>query len=83
MARNRYKDALAINEGASNPMGIVNSLRDHIKTMQEGEDFHGTMQIREDPALRLIAHQLAHLFAANMDLTEYMRVVDACKKGAE
>lgn len=74
MARNRYKDALGIDAGACNPIAVTNSLKEHLAAFQKADDYTGFDQMRADPALRLIVHQLAHLFGSNMSLTEYMRI---------
>lgn len=52
----RFKDALFIQQGACNPSGIAHSL---VNACKECLD-EGVSQ-REDPAVRLIVHQLAFL----------------------
>ena len=56
----RNSDALAIQQGACNPSGICHAI---IKACQEirDEPNSGTDRIRNDPAVRLMVHQLAYL----------------------
>lgn len=77
----RFKDALFIQEGACNPVAVTNSL---VRAMKEIET--GTEDILQDPACRLIAHQLAHLFktsALDHELFVYSQAIEECKKEAE
>ena len=57
----RRKAARRAQAGASNPVPLVTALRDGIDAMR-AEGLSDTGQILADPSLRLIAHQLAHLF---------------------
>jgi hypothetical protein len=55
----RHKDALAIQDGSCNPVAIVNSMQAaivEIRAEQAGWD-----AIRQDPAFRLMVHQLDFL----------------------
>lgn len=76
---NRYDDALFIQMGASNPVAVAGTLREHMADMMDGGADHPTIQ--NDPALRLITHQLAHLmgFSALLDFEEYNKYVSDCK----
>lgn len=57
--RSRHDDALFAQVGACNPVALANSLAQRLKeAMDEGG---GTMAARQDPACRLITHQLAFL----------------------
>jgi hypothetical protein len=61
--RNRFKDAIAIQGGACNPRAVARSWLAHMDAMaNQGAD---TNTLCTDPALRLIAHQLAFLFNVN------------------
>ena len=74
----RFTDALAINEGAVNVQAISRAL---VRASREVvHERVGTAA--KDPAVILIVHQLAHLtgMTGGLDLTDYMRIVDACKK---
>lgn len=52
----RHRDAVLIQDGASNPLAIVNSLQRAVRAVHdEGKDSCA------DAACRLIVHQLAHL----------------------
>lgn len=75
----RHKDALLI-QSAVNPSGIALSLHEAYKEVYaEGGD---TKACKEDPACRLILHQLAYLsdMSGGYDLTEYRKYVEACEK---
>lgn len=84
MARSRHKDALAIQQGACNPIAITNTLKEHIAEFQNEPGYTGFDQMREDPALRLIVHQLAHLFrvSSTLPMGEYLELEDHCKDKA-
>ncbi len=84
-ARKRASDALAIQAGACNPLGITNSLLRHMQNLARQPDSKGTSEILEDPACRLIVHQLAFLFktdAIDDGLLTYSHLVDECKRSA-
>jgi hypothetical protein len=53
------RDARAIQHGACNPVGVLNTLLKHSTALLHEK---GTQAVCEEPALRLIAHQLAFLF---------------------
>lgn len=59
-AGTRFKDALIVQDGACNPRAIARALLRAIEevAVQLGGD---TAAVREDAAVRLIAHQLAFL----------------------
>lgn len=73
----RFTDALAIQQGACNPAGIALALHKACKEcLDEG------MSQRTDPAVRLIAHQLAFILnVAEIDesLTLYADLTHTCK----
>jgi hypothetical protein len=56
----RHRDALAINDGACNPIAIVNAMRRAVAEIQ-AEPHNDTEAICNDPALRLMTMQLAFL----------------------
>lgn len=77
----RFSDAIAIDAGACNPIAISRAL---VRAIEEIRD-QDTDAICNDPAVRLIVHQLAHLtsnFYLFSDATEYDKAVVACKSGA-
>jgi hypothetical protein len=79
----RYRDALAIQEGACNPSGIAHSIIDACREIYDAKG--GTDTIRSDPAVRLMVHQLAFLCGvAEIDdsLMLYGELVKACKVAA-
>lgn len=73
---NRFSDALSIQQGASNPMGVTNAL---LRAMKECQD------IEHDPACRLICHQLAFLLAVHKldDIGEYDKAMTYCEENAK
>lgn len=59
----RHSDALAIQQGACNPVAVTKRLHDHVQALfRDGADWQS---IRSDAALRLIVHQLAYLFSTS------------------
>jgi hypothetical protein len=81
MLRNRYHNALLIQEGACNPSGITHAL---LSAMQElHAENADTPTICNDPAVRLIAHQLAwilRLSEFDRDFGAYWRALDTCRE---
>jgi transcription elongation factor Elf1 len=76
----RFQDALAIQEGACNPAGIALSL--HYACV---ECLHDNVSQREDPAVRLITHQLSYLMnvpEVDNTLHLYSSLIDYCKEKA-
>ena len=58
----RFRDALVIiNPGACNPSGVALSIVDACREMREHESAD-TKRLCQDPAIRLMVYQLAHLF---------------------
>lgn len=80
MARNRFDNALLIQQGACNPAGIARSLVEACdECLKEG------VSQREDAAVRMITHQLAFLMnVSEMDntLSEYSRLEAICREKA-
>ena len=74
----RHADALAIvGGGACNPSGIALTLVHACRQVRdEGAD------VRTDPAVRLIATQLAFLLDANSDVDDYGTLMAACRARA-
>lgn len=56
VAPNRFADALLIQQGASNPSGVTRTLVRAINACHRE-----SILPREDPAVQLIVHQLAHI----------------------
>jgi hypothetical protein len=79
----RFRDALAIvNPGACNPSGVALSIADACGEMRAHENAD-TNHVRQDPAIRLMVYQLAHLFGvagSQYDLVHYMADEAACKE---
>ena len=74
----RHADALAlVGGGACNPSGIALTLVHACRQVrEEGGD------VRTDPAVRLIATQLAFLLNANSDVDDYGALMGACRARA-
>lgn len=79
----RHKDALAINEGAVNPLAISRSLNEAFREV--AAETQSTKAQYDDAACRLILHQLAHLLGmtGGYDLTDYRRYVEECERKAK
>ena len=79
----RFRDALVIvSPGACNPSGVALSIADACREMRE-HNHADTREVRQDPAVRLMVFQLAHLFGvagAQYDLVHYMTDEAACKQ---
>jgi hypothetical protein len=79
----RFRDALVIiNPGACNPSGVALSIADACREIREHEDVD-TKRICQDPAIRLMVYQLAHLFSvagAQYDVVHYINDEAACKE---
>lgn len=84
MPRNRYHNALLIQEGACSPSGITHALLSAIQELHaEKAD---TPTICNDPAVRLIAHQLAwilNLRELDRDLDAYGCALDTCREKSQ
>lgn len=75
----RHEEALFV-QNAVNPCGIAAALHEAFReVLREGGD---TPAQRNDPACRLILHQLAHLLgmSGGYDLTEYRKYIEECEK---
>lgn len=58
---NRYENALFIDAGACNPVGIAGTLHETLLEIVRSPGYTGTRQQCEDPAVRLIVQQLAFI----------------------
>ena len=64
--RNRFNNAVDVQEGgACNPSGILHSMLEACEEIRNSDEYWGTDDIRQDPAIRLMAHQLGYLLALN------------------
>lgn len=82
MARNRYENAIGIQAGACNPSGILHSMIEACAEIRAEPDHTGTDQLCNDPALRLMAHQLSFLLrvaSVDADLTVYSELTAECE----
>jgi len=71
----RFSNALAIQNGAVNPSGICQSILEACAEIRP-EPHTGTKQICEDPAVRLMCHQLAFLCGIITGAEEFARAPD-------
>lgn len=55
----RFSDAIYISDGACNPVAVAHTINHHMSIMHQNGS--SSTEIREDPALRLMVHQLAFL----------------------
>lgn len=78
----RHKDAIAIQQGACNPSGIAHSIIEACSEIRAEPGHTGTKQITDDPAVRLMVHQLAFICRANdTDVgAEYGRLIAECER---
>lgn len=83
----RHRDALAINDGACNPIAIVNSMKAACDAIKLEPGFRGTVSYTEDGALRLMVHQLAFLCGvasgADIPAEVYHAAATECQKRAD
>lgn len=80
--RNRFDNAVGIQEGACNPSGILYSMLQACEEIRANPEHTGTDQLRADPALRLMAHQLSYLLRVaeiDNDLNAYGKLVHECR----
>ena len=73
---------MIINPGACNPSGVALSIADAYREMHEHEKVD-TRSVCQDPAIRLMVYQLAHLFGVTgyqYDVVHYMTDEAACKE---
>lgn len=76
----RYRDAFAIQQGACNPIAIINALKNAIDECR-AEDM-GTDAINGDMAVRAMVHQLAHLTSVQyFDQTAYEAMMERVASG--
>jgi hypothetical protein len=76
----RFKDALEIQQGASNMIAISRTL---VRAIEQWRDERPLGTIEADPAVRLIVHQMAHLCAVdeiNTGLFTYSQLTDECER---
>lgn len=83
MAR-RHRDAIAIQAGACNIRGIARSLVAAADAAAEAnqKDWQSNPTQEEDPAVRLIVHQLAFLCKVdeiNHELETYDELIEECR----
>lgn len=74
----RNKHAIAAQLGACNPIALINGLKEGLDELKAEQPDADHPAVFNDPALRLIVHQLAHLFALNPDMPT-VEYITACK----
>ncbi len=79
---NRHTNAIDIQQGACNPIAIANVLVKAIQEAREETPGNGA----DDPAVRLIAHQLAFILNVNAldhgTMDEWRNAMTACEDKA-
>ena len=78
--RNRFKEAIQIQQGACNPIAVSRALT---LAIEQVRDERGS--IEDDPAVRLIAHQLSFLLGVpkiDREFEVYTRLVHECEAKA-
>lgn len=79
----RHNNALYIQMGAVNPSAVAASIVAACAEIREEPDYRGTDHIKQDPAVRLMVHQLAFLCNVDFDLHgDYSRAAAECKAKA-
>lgn len=76
----RHRDAVNIVEpGACNPSGILHAMLEAVEEIRRTENWD-TETLRNDPALRLMCFQLAHLLRTQtMEPDEYGQLLQKCR----
>ena len=76
----RHENALFINNGACNPIGIAKALVEALTELMSEPTYTGTAMQRSDPAIRLITNQLAWLAnTGQMELEHHADCVRHCE----
>ena len=87
MAR-RHNDAMTIQCGACNPVGIAQAIVEACREIRSEPSFNGTNFITTDPAIRLMVHQLAFICGVIngaeefTDKPNYSKAMEACREKA-
>lgn len=76
-SESRFQDALLM-QAACNPSGVAHALAAHIAAFMKTPAYNGTASVCSDPALRLMAHQLAYLFGVIPSTPDYPLIYDQC-----
>lgn len=74
----RNKLAVGAQLGACNPIPLINGLKEGLDELRAENPNADHPAIFNDPALRLIVHQLAHLFQLGPDMS-HEQYVTACR----
>lgn len=72
----RNKNAVAAQQGACNPIPMIRALQDGVEEMKAEDPNYYFSKVRNDPALRLIVHQLAYILNVN-DMPDYIQACSA------
>lgn len=73
----RHSDALFIANGAVNPSAIAMAIFEACQEIRAEPNHKGTQQLYDDPAIRLMVHQLSYLTKAELIDNS---VFEACHK---
>ena len=77
---NRFRDGIyAVDPGASNPVGLALAIYQY--SVQMHHQGLSTENVKADPALRLMTHQLMNLMRVeNLPLEEFEKLYKSCEK---
>lgn len=84
--RNRYADALFIQAGACNPIAVARRLVTAIDEVRAESGQINMPAIEQDPAVRLICHQLAFLLGVGAlfnSTEEWTKCMEICQEKAD
>ena len=72
----RHKDAVAIADGACNPPAIANAICRGLNEIRENPEGWSTHEMTDDPAIKLMASQLAYLTGVWGGVSNFARGAD-------
>ena len=72
----RHSDAIAIADGACNPLAIANALCRGMHEIMDREQGWSTTDLTDDPAIKLMASQLAYLTGVWGGVANFARGAD-------
>lgn len=78
----RHGNAILISDGACNPSGIAHAIVEACQEIRAEPHHRGTDELRADPALRLMVHQLAFLMGVDGSGFNWFDARDICRDKA-
>lgn len=79
----RHDDALAVQAGACNPIAIALAIASACREIAAEPGHIGTDQIKRDPAVQLMVHQLAFLCAVTDAMPDFEALMKQCQTAAD